>query len=241
MRTLTAERQLRPVPTADAIRRTLDEGSFRVVFQPIVALSGAVPAGFEALARFEDDLGPEVWFQASTDQGLRVQLELAAVAKAVEEARRLPAGSFLAVNASVESLTSLPFLEALLAGPLDRLVVEVAEEEIDHPALDEVVAALRMLGVRLAVADVGTGPVGLARLADLAPEIIKIDISVVRSLAADPTARAVVAALVALAHQLGSVVVAERIETPAEEEVLRELGVGYGQGFRLGRPEPVSA
>jgi EAL domain-containing protein (putative c-di-GMP-specific phosphodiesterase class I) len=90
--------------------------------------------------------------------------------------------------------------------------------------------------VRIAVDDAGAGFASLQHVLHLSPEIVKLDIAFVRGIDADPARRAVARALVGFAVELGSTMVAEGVERSSELAVLRDLGVGCGQGYLLGRP-----
>jgi EAL domain-containing protein (putative c-di-GMP-specific phosphodiesterase class I) len=100
---------------------------------------------------------------------------------------------------------------------------------------------LRSKGVRLAVDDAGAGFSSLRHVVDLQPEIIKLDIGLIRGVDADPARQALARALLAFAREtFDATVVAEGIETVGELEMLRRLGCPQGQGFLLGRPERLS-
>jgi EAL domain-containing protein (putative c-di-GMP-specific phosphodiesterase class I) len=122
-----------------------------------------------------------------------------------------------------------------------RVVLEVTEREtLDGvPDLRERARSLRRLGFRLAVDDLGAGYAGLASFAGLEPDVAKIDMSLVRGVDGEPVKRRLVASIVALCKDLGTLVVAEGIETDAEREVLVELGCDFLQGFLIGRPGPL--
>jgi EAL domain-containing protein (putative c-di-GMP-specific phosphodiesterase class I) len=133
--------------------------------------------------------------------------------------------------------------ESLLAEfPADRLVVEVTEnQEIgDYVGFARALAPFRT-HARFAVDDVGAGYSGMRHILDLHPDIIKLDMSLVRDIDKDPARRALALALVAFASGMDSQIVAEGVETVGELAVLRELGVPRAQGYYLGRPMPLMA
>ena len=99
-------------------------------------------------------------------------------------------------------------------------------------------AALKSLGVRLALDDFGTRYASLSRINRMPLDALKVDRSFVHRLAGEDGDSAIVAAIVAMAEALGLGVVAEGIETPAQHSQLLALGCRYGQGFRLARPLP---
>ena len=99
-------------------------------------------------------------------------------------------------------------------------------------AIDE----LRAKGIRLAIDDAGSGYSSLQHILHLNPDIIKLDMALTRSVDIDPARRALASALIFFGHETGCVIVAEGIETQAELDTLRVLGVPRGQGYFLGHP-----
>lgn len=191
--------------------------------------------GFEALARFavEPRRTPDVWFAEAAAVGLLIDLELMAVGAALAQFDRLPAGVHLSVNLSPESVMS-PRLAATLAGyPLERIVIEVTEHAPveDYEILNAALGNLRAQGCRLAIDDAGAGFASLRHILRLAPDVIKLDISLTRGLDHDRARRALATALISFANEIGATIVAEGIETVAEVDALRALGVAFGQGY----------
>lgn len=120
-----------------------------------------------------------------------------------------------------------------------KLMFEFTENEkfrdVDH--VRRIIAAYRAQGFTTAIDDFGAGYAGLGLLAELRPDVLKIDMALVRDIDASPTKRTIVAAIVAMASALEILPLAEGIETVAELETLRSLGVRLCQGYLLGRPE----
>ena len=102
--------------------------------------------------------------------------------------------------------------------------------------LPSYVERLRALGFRLAVDDLGAGYAGLTLLARLQPDLVKLDASLVRGIEHSPAQQLIVASVLDLAHELGTSVVAEAIETLAERGLLETLGVDLMQGYLFARP-----
>jgi EAL domain-containing protein (putative c-di-GMP-specific phosphodiesterase class I) len=111
----------------------------------------------------------------------------------------------------------------------------------DYQVLRLCLDRFRERGVRIAVDDAGAGYAGLQHILSLSPDVIKLDLQLTRNVDSDPARRALSACLVQFAREIGAEVVAEGIETPAELDTLRTLGIRWGQGFYLGRPAPVAA
>jgi EAL domain-containing protein (putative c-di-GMP-specific phosphodiesterase class I) len=227
----------------ERVQHVLDGEELAIVFQPVMGLRLRRVAGVEALSRIavEPRRGPDVWFGEAFTVGLGVDLELAAIARALDGFARLPAGAYLAFNTSPETVLSDGFTTALDGRPLDRLVVEVTEHAAvaDYRALHDALAPLREGGLRLAIDDMGSGYANMQHVLRLAPDIIKLDVALVRGIDRDRARRALAGSLAVFAEEMGARLVAEGIETPAELDCLVELGVPYGQGFELARPGPL--
>ncbi len=221
-----------------------DRDALAMVFQPIVHLQDRVVVGAEALARFSGppERAPSLWFAESAIVGLREELELTAIRKALEELPKLPREAYLTLNVSPITLIH-PQLVELMSGDVDssRLVVEITEHAPidDYPRLAGVLAELRLRGVRLAIDDAGAGYSSLRHILELNPELIKLDITLIRNINRDTSKQALAAGIISFADKIGTSIIAEGIERVAELRTLLELGVAVGQGFLLGRPSPL--
>ena len=129
----------------------------------------------------------------------------------------------------------------LQAIPASRVVLELTERTpvVDYAEMSEWLTDLRALGARLAIDDVGKGFSGLGHLVELSPDLLKFDRSLVADVDSDATKSGLITRLTSFADEVGMEVVAEGIETEAELNTLRALGVETGQGFLLGRPGPI--
>lgn len=221
----------------------LDSGELVIHFQPIVDLTTGATVGAEALSRFPTQPGksPEVVFGDAFDAGLGPDLELLAVRRALQEAALLDPGLYVAVNVSPAVLGSTSLTDVLRASGVDlrRVVVEVTEHAsvADYTQLEKPRQRLRELGVRLAVDDAGAGYASLRHIVSLAPDIIKLDRALVADIDADRARRALVMAVVVYAIEIGTtLVVGEGVETAAELNTLKSLGVDAAQGYLTGRP-----
>jgi EAL domain-containing protein (putative c-di-GMP-specific phosphodiesterase class I) len=197
---------------------------------------------YEALTRFPDDAvwTTRDWFAAANDLGVGATLELAAIAAALPHLDDIPPTAALAINVSPAVAVTDEFFE-LVAPFARRLIIELTEHEPvdDYVALAEGLQDLRDLGARIAIDDVGAGFATLRHILRLAPDIVKLDLSLTTGIENDPGSRALTAALVEFADRTGALIAAEGIETPVELKLLRELGVNHGQGYLLGRPSPL--
>lgn len=121
---------------------------------------------------------------------------------------------------------------------LSRITLEITEHAIieDYTALTNALAPLRQQGMRLAVDDAGAGYSSMKHILQLQPDLIKLDMSLTRGIHQDRNRRALAKGLVGFAHEIGSQVVAEGVETAEELATLRDLQVDYAQGYLLGKP-----
>lgn len=230
--------------TLGEIEAVLARAGPRIVYQPIcdVAAPNKV-VGYEALSRFDGDArrGPDVWFAQADEVDRRIDLELAAITRALRVLDTLPCDLFLTLNAAPGTAVSPRLARCLAAAPVERIMLEITEQVRvdDYDALIANLAPLRRAGLRVAIDDAGAGYSGLKHMLTLQPDFLKLDASVTRDIHADTVRQALVAALVGFAREIGSTVVAEGIESAVELATLARLGVGLAQGYHLGRPAPL--
>jgi diguanylate cyclase (GGDEF)-like protein len=234
-----------------ALSRAVTDGAFALHYQPIVTLDGRQTVGFEALVRWEHPqrglIGPAEFIELAEEAGLIVPIGQWVLRRAVTAAahwhRASPPGPYVSVNVSAHQLRRPGFAEFVdreltTAGlPPTNLMLELTESvllrEADTAWAE--LAALRDTGVRLAIDDFGTGSSSLSYLVQTPIDVIKIDRSFVGSLSSSRE-RAIVDGVVRLAETLGLRVVAEGIETPADRDLLAEMGCPFGQGFLYSTP-----
>jgi diguanylate cyclase (GGDEF)-like protein len=242
------------------IRRGLDAGEFRVVYQPLLELETGRIVGVEALVRWNHPtrgtVPPIEFVPAAERTGLIVELgrfvlretcrqTAAWLAEFGPDVMQRPA-----VNVSARQLHDPDFVADVLAVladsglSTDRLVLELTESAVLRGGqVSRTLHELDRLGVKLALDDFGTGESSLSLLRAFPAAIVKLDKSFVDGIEIDdanPSARdarqAVARAVVQLANALGLETVAEGIENQAQVEQLRALGYTYGQGYHLARP-----
>jgi EAL domain-containing protein (putative c-di-GMP-specific phosphodiesterase class I) len=215
------------------------EDDLTIVFQPIVDLASATVAGYEALARFPGTASPDVWFAAAHEAGLGAELEALALRKALAAVPDLPPDTFLTVNVSPHLLGTAPVMAAL-AGPatLRRVVVELTEHmpTPDLVALRQQTAALRGRGALIAIDDAGSGYAGLQQLAEVRPQLVKLDRALVAGADTDPVKAALAEMVGTFASRIDAWLLAEGIETAGELATFARLGVPLAQGWLFGRP-----
>jgi len=221
------------------IRAILDSDHMDIEFQPIFDLLDCRIVSLEALARFwtEPMRPPSAWFAEATEVGLGVELELAAMRAALLRLDEFPADVAIALNVSPATALDTRFCELLL-DVAERVVIEITEhaQVDDYDALRAALAPLRERGAQLAIDDVGAGFANLRHILRLAPDIVKLDLSLTQEIARDPAREALASSLVGFAGGVGASIVAEGISSDEDLALLRTLGVDYGQGFHLARP-----
>jgi EAL domain-containing protein (putative c-di-GMP-specific phosphodiesterase class I) len=227
------------VAVAQSVAAILSEARFAVRCQPIVALDTGAVVGAEALTRFPNTHRPaDAWFDDAERVGLGTQLQLAVIERAVALVGLLPAGAFLTFNVGPHVLAGPDLLDLLELVDPERVIIELTEHVRidDYDLLLDSLSRVRERGARLAVDDTGAGFASLGHILRLRPELIKLDCQFTRGIDTDPTRRSLAHALVSFAHDIGAEVVSEGIETAAELDAVRALGVPYGQGYFLSRP-----
>ncbi|HXR27034.1 MAG TPA: EAL domain-containing protein [Candidatus Baltobacteraceae bacterium] len=227
----------------ETIATIIERQSFQSVFQPIIRLADDTAVGFEALTRFTDGIDPEVRFAEAATVGLGLRLEAATLEAALTAAATLPPRAWLDVNVSPEFVLEGVALRGVLSRHHGRRVVlEVTEHEVisDYQAFRE---AITRIGPRfeLAVDDTGAGFASLRHILELHPAFLKLDRWLVEGLDRDEARQAMVVGIGHFARSAGCRIVAEGIETDAERETLRALGIEFGQGYLLGRPLPAAS
>jgi EAL domain-containing protein (putative c-di-GMP-specific phosphodiesterase class I) len=224
------------------VQSVLDSQSFSTVFQPIVHVLEHRIIGYEALTRFSavPVRPPDQWFREAGQVGLQVDLELAAIRKALAVLNDLPNGAYLSLNASAETVQSGVLGPLLESSALPRIVLEVTEHDVipDYEKFSAMLAPMRKNGLSIAVDDAGAGYASFRHILNLKPDVIKLDISLTRNIDIDLGRRALAVALIQFAADTGSKIVAEGVETQGELDVLRSLRVNKAQGYLLGRPMP---
>ncbi|MBK5306239.1 MAG: EAL domain-containing protein [Frankiaceae bacterium] len=215
--------------------------STRLVYQPVVDLATGAVAGYEALARFGGAglRTPGPYFAAAERTGRSTDLEAHLLGQALAVRESVPAGCFLAVNLSPVLLAD-PVVTAHLraAGDLSGLVLELTEHvPVDNlTALRRRIDGLRSRGALLALDDTGAGWSGLRQVAELHPDIVKLDRSLVTDVDRDEVKQGLVELVGQFVSRLGGRLLVEGIERSGELDAVNRLGVPLAQGWLLGRP-----
>jgi diguanylate cyclase len=236
-----------------ALRRSLDDGGFRLHYQPVLDLATHRPVGAEALLRWDRPghglVGPRDFLRVAEESGLVLPLGEWVVREGCRYAAAwhaqglsLTTGVNLSARQIHESDLVATVARALAdtGAPPDRFVLEVTEnvllDDLDHAV--GVLRGLRDLGVHVALDDFGTGYSSLSYLSRLPVDILKIDRSFVADVLRSDHHRVLVDTVVTLGHKLGLDVVAEGVESARQADVLRATGVAYAQGYHFSPPVP---
>ncbi len=215
-----------------------------MAFQPIVDLDQREVFAYEALVRGQDGTGAAGVLARVPADG-RYAFDQVCRIKAISLAKALVVTAGLDVNflpnALYEAETCLRATVRAArhyAFPIERLIFELTEGErvADIGRVAEVIRECRQQGLRVAIDDFGAGYAGLNLLADLHPDLVKLDMGLVRGIDCCRPRRAIVHGVLVACRDLGIEVIAEGVETPAELVALRDLGVRYFQGFLFARP-----
>lgn len=237
------------------IAQVLARGALRAVYQPIVQLKDGSVVGHESLIRGPDNsplARPDALFATARREGATVPLEQECLRVGLRGWSSQGGSGRLFLNLSAGTLLDLvarvrlPRVFALLESlgvPLAALVLEITEHERvgDVARFIEVAGELRARGLRFALDDFGDGHSSLRLWSELRPELVKIDKYFVHGVDRAAVKVQTLRGLIRLAETFGTALVAEGIETEAELRVVRDLGIEFGQGYLLGRPEPVPA
>lgn len=242
---------LRAGAQAATLRQAIRRNHFSLVFQPIVSLTDQSIHHFEALIRpnavpDRSFSGPQDFIMLVEALGLADELDLEIARLACEAAGK--ADAVVAFNVSGQSVQNAGFRNRLIrllgaskASKAGLVIVEMTEtaeiDDVEEAA--RTAEALRSLGVPFCLDDFGAGAIDIRLLRALNPSIVKLDGSYIPGVTQAGRERALVAGMVEIARGAGAEIVAERVETEAEANALRLLGVQYGQGWLFGRPGPL--
>lgn len=227
----------------------LAEKSLTPLFQPLVAVDRHGIFGYEALIRGPSDSplhAPLNLFDAACRHGRLADVEMLCREVSIKQFGHygLPGKLFLNVTPSVILQPDFEHnhtLECLAAAglPPERLVIELTEHYPvdDFDLMREAVTYYKRLGFAIAIDDLGAGYSGLRQWSELRPDFVKIDRHFIQDIHEDAIKRQFVHSICEIARTLGCKVVAEGIETQAEYQVIRSLGVSYAQGYYFARPQ----
>jgi EAL domain-containing protein (putative c-di-GMP-specific phosphodiesterase class I) len=230
------------------LRKILRAEALTPLYQPIVSLRSGKVLGYEGLIRGPSNStlhSPLALFKVAKAHGITADLERACrtvLLKRFSEVG-LPGKLFLNVSPDVlvkprrDVQADLQQLQITGFGP-KHIVLEVTESDatLDYGLLCDAAAHYRSFGLQIAIDDLGEGFSSLRLWSELRPECVKIDMHFIQGIDVDPLKLQFVQSILEIAGKSNSAVIAEGIETQAELQVVRELGIHFGQGYFLGRP-----
>ena len=235
-------------PTTPPCKRCQDQPAldfdFSMSFQPIVDARSMQVYAYEALVRPIGD-GSALEVLRQVNETNRYLFDQTCRVKAVELAAKLQIPCYLSINfmpnAVYEAATCIrATLQAAerFGFPTERLIFEITENEqlVDKEHLKRIIKEYRRQGFQTAIDDFGAGYSGLNLLAEFQPDIVKLDMALLRHIDQDPVRKAIVTGIIGVCRALQIEVIAEGIETPAEYQALRDMGVSYFQGYLFARP-----
>jgi len=235
------------------LRKALDQGEFRVFYQPIVSVQTGKITGFEALTRWqrpEGILSPIEFIAVAEEIGLIVPMNRQLLREACQHLRswqaEFPSSPPLTMSVNI---TPREFAQSDLASEIGKTLAQVGLdpgclqlEIIETIAMGDaeksghVLAQLKALGVRLSIDDFGTGYSSLSRLRRIPVDTLKIDRAFIMHMDTDLESREIVRVIIMLAHNLGLKVVAEGTETAEHIKLLKQLNCEMSQGYFFSRP-----
>jgi diguanylate cyclase (GGDEF)-like protein len=232
------------------LRHALERNQLHIEYQPVVDATGDHSIlGFEALLRWKNPkfgvVSPAKFIPVAEEARLIVPMGSWVLRQACKDAMAWPESTKVAVNISVDQLTSANFMETVVSAlhdsklPAWRLELEVTESIFlrDGGLAIQVLDRLRKMGIKLSLDDFGTGYSSLGYLRNTYFDTIKIDRSFVQGAAkSKPESIAIIRAVVALADALNIHTTAEGVETEAELAMIQQLGCKKIQGYYFGRP-----
>jgi EAL domain-containing protein (putative c-di-GMP-specific phosphodiesterase class I) len=218
--------------------------SLWIAYQPIVRSNDGHVFGYEGLMRTREPAlpHPSAVIEAAERLDRLGELGQSVRHRAAEPLLNGPSTPVLFVNLHPQDLAdpSLRSPNALLSQIAHRVVLEVTERtSLDHVVdVRKHVKELRSMGFRIALDDLGSGYAGLASLATLEPEIVKLDMVLIRDVHCSSTKQKLIGSMTALCKDMGMTIVAEGVEKPEERSTLIDLGCDLLQGFLFAEPGP---
>lgn len=230
------------------IPQIIKERAISILFQPIQNVLTKEIIGFEALARVPGKLFfPLNLFHAARKAGMFQQMEMLCFSMALEEAACLPDSTEVFINISPETFIQChEDISRLIQDSNDKVVLELAEIGLNtrqQKLLAAILTDMRNQGTKVALDDIGSGDRNFRNICEIPSDYLKIDRGIIEGLTkhhngSAPHYLAALKALVSIAKDLNSNVIAEGVETPLQLAAVKEAGICLVQGFIISKPKP---
>lgn len=235
---------------ASKLRDILDNKRLNAVFQPIIDMNTAEVFGHEGLIRGPADSplhSPMKLFNTARAYGMVTELEYLARREVLQSFFNLTSTGKVFLNISPDVLMNqdsrvgetLKYIEEIGLKP-QQVVIELTENAAttDYQLLRDATHHYRAMGFEIAIDDLGEGFSGLRMWSELRPDYVKIDQHFIQGINHDPLKLQFVRSIQEIAKKSGARIIAEGIETEQELLVIRDIGIAYGQGYHITRPQP---
>lgn len=242
---------VKPVDTAEELQRIITCKNLAALFQPIVQLNEQRILGYEGLIRGPSDSSlhsPTMLFDAAVRCNRLTELDYLCRETCLHHFGQLNLPGKVFINVNPEALLgnqyawskTLQILEHINLSP-DRVVIELTEQQPfqNYDILREGIVHYQELGFQIAIDDLGAGYAGLRVWSELRPDYVKIDRHFIEGIHEDAVKQEFVHSILDIARGLNCRVIAEGIETHAEYQTVRRLGINLGQGYFFARPQPI--
>lgn len=236
-------------PVVYHLQEIIRKKNISIVYQPIVGIKTGEILGYEALSRGPKNTkfsSPDILFPLAEKNGVLYSLEKLCREQAIKKAQDFGNKSKLFLNINPQVINDPKFTGGMTKELLketgftpQNLVFEITERTSikDFVSFKNVLNHYRRQGYSVAIDDAGAGYSSLQAVAELKPDYIKIDTSLIRNIDQDPVKEALLETFVLFSKKINAKLIAEGIERAEELEKLKELGVDFGQGFFLAKPE----
>lgn len=241
------KKQLRERDLYASLQKIIRNGLISTVYQPIYDLTDKTIYGYEALARGPEDSyfeDPDTIFSFAAKSDLINAVEKISINKAITGAKLLPPQTRLFINITptlIPQLIDDEFMKLIADTGIKKelIVIEMTEKFIipEYRMYKEILIMTRTKGFQVALDDVGTGYSTLERIAEISPQYLKYDRTLVKDVDRDLIRQELIKSIADFAHKINAVVIAEGIENDKELDFIKSIGIKLGQGFLLGTPK----
>lgn len=224
------------------LRQVIKNEDIKIVYQPVIDVNSLEPVGYEALARGPENTllsDPEIMFTLAKEEKVICDLDELCRKKSFIQINN---NKLLFINVEPESFSNVEFIKKVknkkLPIPNENIVFEITERTSleDLSKFLDVIQEFKEAGVKIAIDDAGSGFSSLLFIAKVKPDILKLDISLIKDIESDCSKSNIVSILINYAHQQEIKVVAEGVEIFEEYIALKKLNVDYIQGFYFAMP-----